>query len=38
MAAEVLGIDYKYYSPEYVYTLKETAHNYAKELSPHFGT
>ena len=37
MAAKVLGIDYKYYSPKYVYILKETANNDTKELSLHFG-
>ena len=30
MAAEVLGINYKYYSPEYVHTFEETPHNDAK--------
>jgi hypothetical protein len=34
----VLGIDYKKENAEYSYRLKETAHNNAKELSPHFGT
>jgi hypothetical protein len=36
--AEVTGVDYKRDNLEYVYGLKETAHNDAKELSPHFGT